>query len=44
LFVPDLEHNLVEIYNYPSGGIHYLLNGIAGGAPAGCAVLPAPAL
>jgi sugar lactone lactonase YvrE len=43
LFVPDYEHNLVEIYDFPSGGVRFLL-GTHGGAPAGCALLPAPPL
>jgi len=44
LFVPDFTHNLIEIYQFPSGNIDFALAGLPGGAPAGCALLPAPPL
>ncbi len=42
LYVADKRKNQIEIYNYPSGNIRFLLNGNHLGSPAGIALLPAP--
>jgi sugar lactone lactonase YvrE len=44
VFVPDFAHNQIEIYDFPSGTINYAFDGLPHGAPAGCALLPAPPL
>jgi sugar lactone lactonase YvrE len=42
IYVPDHLHDLIEVYSFPQGNIRYIINGLPGGAPAGCALLPAP--
>ncbi len=44
IYVPDHLHDLIEIYSFPEGNIRHFINGLPGGAPAGCALLPAPPL